>query len=529
MSDDSRRAHEDAHHGIPAPRAAGRPGDVGRGVRLAELFPEACFYAGDDIVATGFCDQAARCRPGDIFVARVVGGRDGHDEVERALARGAVGVVADRMVPTFGTPLCVVDDTNQAAARLAHALAGDPSRGMKVIAITGTSGKTTTAWLAASVLAEAGLRVGVLSDLGCLAADDAEPVAADLARPQVLAGWMRRLREDGCTHVVLEVSSAMLAGQALAGVVCDTVVVTNLAADHLDLHGTARAYRAVTTRILDTLPASGCLVAGVDDARVRRLIERCSSGKHGELITAGLDPAAAVTATPVERSLFGQTFLVTVPGQVMPVAVSTPLASFARDVLLAVAVGLRQRVPLERIARGIEAAGAVAGRVERIDRGQPHAAFLDHPTSGHGLAATLAGLEHLGRGRLVVVAEAGCAERLVADVHHGRRGARAAARAAATFSRRALRWADECLVVPRTLLADAAEPVDLLAYARLDRLLAGLTADDCLLVLGAVNVGGRGPTEPDGDGDPLPLATVVDGWLRLAHVPQPFASDRRAA
>jgi UDP-N-acetylmuramoyl-L-alanyl-D-glutamate--2,6-diaminopimelate ligase len=510
----------------------GRRGNVGRGVRLAELFPDARFYAGDDIVAGGFSDQAARCRPGDVFVARLDGGRDGHDDIERALARGAIGVIADRMLPTFGTPLCVVDDTNRAAARLAHALAGDPSRGMKVIAITGTSGKTTTAWLTASVLAEAGLRVGVLSDLGCLAADDAEPVAADLARPQVLAGWLRRLRDDGCTHVVLEVSSAMLATHSLAGVVCDTVAVTNLAADHLDLHGTARAYRAVTSRILDALAPSGCLVAGIDDARVRRLSERFRAGgrgDRGELITAGLDAAAAVTATPVERSLFGQTFLLTVSGQVMPVAVSTPLASFARDVLLAVAVGLRQRVPLERIARGIEAAGAVAGRVERIDCGQPHAAFLDHPTSGHGLAATLAGLKHLTRGRLVVVAEAGCAGRLVADAHAGRRGGRAADRSAATFSRRTLRWADDCLVVPRTLLDDAAQPVDLLAYARLDRLLSGLAADDCLLVLGGLPMRGRGPTGPDGDGDPLPLATVIEGWLRLAHVPSSSAANRHAA
>ncbi len=527
MSDDSFPVH-DARDGAAKSRPACR-GDAGRGVRLAELFPQASFYAGDDILAVGYSDQAARCRPGDVFVARLDGGHDGHEDIERALARGAIGVVADRMVPTFGTPLCVVDDTNWAAARLAHALAGDPSGGMKVIAITGTSGKTTTAWLAASVLAEAGLRVGVLSDLGCLAADDAEPVAADLARPQVLAGWLQRLRDDGCTHVVLEVSSAMLATHALAGVVCDTVAVTNLAADHLDLHGTARAYRAVTSRILDVLSPSGCLVAGTDDARVRRLAERFPAGDRGELITAGLDPAAAVTATPVERSLFGQTFLVTVAGQVMPVAVSTPLASFARDVLLAVAVGLRQRVPLERIARGIEAAGAVAGRVERIDRGQPHAAFLDHPTSGHGLAATLAGLKHLTRGRLVVVAEAGCAARLVADVHGGRRGGRATDRAAATFSRRALRWADDCLVVPRTLLDDGAQPVDLLAYARLDRLLSGLTADDCLLVLGGVPVRGRGPTEPDGDGDPLPLATVVDGWLRLAHVPPSYGANRHAA
>ena len=83
MSDDSFFASE-PHEGTPRP---GRRGDAGRGVRLAELFPEARFYAGDDIVAVGFSDQAARCRPGDVFVARLRGGRDGHDDIERARQR----------------------------------------------------------------------------------------------------------------------------------------------------------------------------------------------------------------------------------------------------------------------------------------------------------------------------------------------------------------------------------------------------------------------------------------------------------
>jgi len=499
-----------------------RAGDTAQvGVELSRILVDATFIAADDIVANGCSDDPDACGPGDVFVARLTASGDGHDEVERALARGVSGVVAERMIPTFGTPLCLVPDSGWAMSRLTHALEGEPARGLRLIAVTGTSGKTTTAWLIASVLSEAGLRVGVLSDLGCVDADATEPVAADLGRPGELAGWLRKLVDGGCTHAVVEVSSGMLAQHALAGVVCDTVVVTNLASAHLDVHGTAAAYRSVKSRILACLGLQGCLVANVDDERVGRLVARRAAAEAGAaVITVGLTVDADVTAAPVERSLSGQTFLVRSGGHALPIAASTPVASFARNSLLAVAVGLRFRVPLERIARGIEAVGCVPGRVERIDRGQDHAAFMDHPTNGHALAATLAGLRRLTPGRLVVLAEEAVVERMSAG--GGRRDA-----VLGEFSRRIARWSDECLVVPETLLDEEGGAADIAAYARVDRLLSRLSPEDCLLVLGDMPAAGRGPVDPDRR--PPSLAAVVDGWLQLASDPEPFSAARRAA
>ena len=516
---DGDRNDDGARGRKPAGRRRGPP----QGVRLSAVLPGCRFIACDDIVATGCCDHPDRCGPGDVFVARLTAHGDGHDHVARAVARGVAGVVAERMLPTFGRPLCIVPEGTGALARIAQALAGDPARQLRVIAVTGTSGKTTTAWLAAAVLAEAGLRVGVLSDLGCLDADGAEPTPANLARPKVLASWLRRLVAGGCTHAVVEVSSAMLAADCLAGIECDTVVVTNLASAHLDLHGTTAAYRAVKARILDSLAADGCLVVDADDPRTRRLAGRhARSRRHcgTTLVSTGLRRAADITATPVERALAGQTFLVRAGGHAAPVAVTTPVASFARDALLAAAVGLREGVPLERIARGIEAAGSVPGRVERIDRGQDHAVFVDHPTSRHALVSTLAGLRRLTPGRLVVLAEARTAARLAAD------GAARDAGAGA-FERAVLERADECVVVPDTLMHDAAAAGDVLAYARIDRLLAGLGGADCLLVLGDARLRRHTPTDPGGE--PMPLTAVVDGWLQLANEPQPWGPARRAA
>ena len=102
-------------------------------------------------------------------------------------------------------------------------------RPMRVIGVAGTSGKTTTAWLTAAVLAEAGLNVGVLSDLGCLGPDDPQPVAVPYASPERFARWLGRLAAAGCSHAVVEIPRGMPASSLPVELTFDTVIVTNLA------------------------------------------------------------------------------------------------------------------------------------------------------------------------------------------------------------------------------------------------------------------------------------------------------------
>jgi len=492
------------------------------GIFLSRILPSTRFIACEDILAKGCHDDPSRCGPGDVFVARLTAEGDGHEDVSSAIARGVAGVIAERMIPTFGIPLCLVPDSDWAFARLSHALAGDPAESLRLIAITGTSGKTTTAWLAASILSEAGLCVGVLSDLGCLDAESTEPVVADISHPHVLAAWLTRLVETGCTHAVLEVSSRMLAQQVLAGVTCDTVAVGNLASAHLEQHNTAGAYEQIKSRILDSLAFDGCLIAGADNKRVEKMVQRQTAARpHCAVITAGLLGCADVSATAIERSLHGQTFLMRAGGQMAPVAVTTPVTSFVRDALMAAAIGLRYRVPLERIARGIEAAGSVSGRMERLDRGQDFTVFLDGPTSGHALSTTLSSLRKLTPGRLVLLVEEQLVGQLVggeiweSDLIQSDR-----------FELRASRWCDHCMIVPAGILDDDAGHQQVMAYAQVDRLLSSLGEQDCLLVLGkALVVPARSP-------DPLPgglsLTAVVDGWLQLANPPQQLSLQRSA-
>lgn len=479
-----------------------------REVKLSGVVSGARFIGCDDIVARSCQDEARRCRPGDVFVARATDRGDGHEEVPVAIARGAVAVVAERMVSTEGLPLCLVSDADWAHARLCHALAGDPSREMRLIAVAGTSGKTTTAWLTAAVLTEAGHRVGVLSDLGCLGPDDTEPVVADIASPAGLAGALARLAAAGCSHAVVEVSSRMLAAQATAGMTTDTVVFTGRAAAHLDRHATPRAYRAVLARIMDTLAADGCLITGLPAPATRRLLAAAPAGVA--LLAAGLRSECDVQARPLDGSLFGRTFLLEAGGQTVPVQVDTPTVPFVRDAVLAAAVGSRYGVTLEHAARGIEAAGSVPGRLERLDRGQDAVVFIDAPSSMHAVSSSLASLRRLTPGRLAVLVDAALARRL---------GGR-------SFGRRLERWSDDCVIVPGSVASDEPTSEDVAAYARVDRLLASLGSGDCVVVLGGGLCGHR-PGGPGG-GEPA-LAMLVDGWLQLAHPAEPPFVHRRAA
>ena len=481
--------------------------------KLSEIFPEASFFACSDIECQGFTDRATECRPGDVFVARCSDYDDGHEHIATAVAMGASGVVAERMVPTHGVPLCVVSDTSWAWARLAHAMEGLRGRDLRVIAVTGTSGKTSTVWLTASILAEAGLRVGVISDLGCVDAFSSVPEGDRITDPRLLASWLRRLEKSGCSHAVVEVSSELLAKHALAGVTCDTVAVTNLGRAHLDLHGTDTAYHAVKERILEAAAADGALVVNSDDPRSQRLVERYKNECTGNVFTSGLQSKATVSATAVERTLAGQTLLLRCDGVMMPVSLDVPVTSTARNAVLSAAIATRYRVPAEKIARGIESIGSIAGRISRCDRGQDFTVFVDRPSNGHSLASTLASLGRLSHGRLLVLVEEGLADQLGGKEQ---------------FVSRASRWSEQTMIVPPGIASENPTDQDLQAYAFLDKELSQLHAGDCVLVLGTVPPINSGPFDPEHDF--MPLEAVVNGWLELAHEPvAEWGGYRRAA
>lgn len=372
-----------------------------RGLSLRELLPNAVMAG--DIRVTSCCADSRHCRPGDLFVALRGSVADGHDYIDEAIRRGAAALLVERPLPDINLPVCHVDDSRSAHARLCQALAGHPARKLKMIGITGTNGKTTSSYLTASVLAAGGLRAGLIGTLGCFDGDAWEDSAWTTPPPATLARWLARMTNAGCTHAVMEVSSHALDQGRVAGIDFDVACVTNVRRDHLDYHSTVDGYRSAKAKLFQHLLPEGFAIVNVDDPTAESFLSRLD----GPVLTVGMRAAAEVTALPVEQFRGEQTFLLTVGSDTVPVR--TPLIGDHNisNCLLATAVGLAYGIDLPTIVRGIEAVPRVPGRLDRVECGQPFGVFIDYAHTADALQVCLKTLRGVTSGRLICVFGAG--------------------------------------------------------------------------------------------------------------------------
>ncbi len=371
-------------------------------VSLREALPGALLRGADDVRLRACTDDSRQCQPGDVFVAVRGEQVDGHDYVADAVARGAACVVVERPVDS-AVPVGIVTDSREALGHLCQAVAGYPARRLRVIGVTGTNGKTTTTRLVVSILEAAGRRVGALGTLGYC--DGFETSPAELTTPSapVIAEWMRRMVDNGCSHCVLEVSSHALAQRRIAGIELSAACLTNLRRDHLDYHPTLKHYHQTKSRIFELLSPTGLAVINVDDPASR---EYAPLVPHG-VLTVGLRSPANLTAQLLDRCKSEQTFLVTA-GEMTVVARTAMIGDHhIQNVLVATAVGLAEGVELATIIRGVEEVRRVSGRLERIECGQPFGVYVDFAHTPDALTLSLDTLAEVTAGRLICVFGAG--------------------------------------------------------------------------------------------------------------------------
>ncbi len=199
---------------------------------------------------SGVAHDSRRVAPGDVFVAISGARHEGLTHAREALAAGAVALVAEED-PGLDAPLIRVRSARRALGRAARFWAGAPSRALRVIAVTGTNGKSTVAWMVRDLLRHMGLRVGLLGTL--LYDTGKRRRAAPLTTPDALElqSLLAEMVEAGCDAAVLEASSHGLDLHRLEGCDVHVGVYTNLSRDHLDYHGSMERYREVKLRLID--------------------------------------------------------------------------------------------------------------------------------------------------------------------------------------------------------------------------------------------------------------------------------------
>ena len=362
---------------------------------------------GDPLIERATIDSR-NARSGVLFVAcrgATPRSRDGHDFVAAALAQGAAAVVVEREEAAPAdcrAPCFVAPDTRRVAAVLAERTAGEPSRALSLVGVTGTNGKTTVTFLLADVLAENGRRAAVLGTVGVGAPGALRSLGFTTPEAEVLSRELAQLRQDGFTDVAMEVSSHALATERVDGLRFAAAAFTNLSQDHLDFHGSFEAYFAAKARLFSdlladeaaaVLPAAG----GEWAAELRR--------RHPRAITWGLDEGATVRAEGVELGAFGARFTLAVAGQRAAVASALLGAANLENLLCAAGCAHALGLDVDVIARGLSRARPAPGRMERIagSGGERPLVVVDYAHTPDALARALDAARSLAEGRVIVV------------------------------------------------------------------------------------------------------------------------------
>ncbi|HEX6684461.1 MAG TPA: UDP-N-acetylmuramoyl-L-alanyl-D-glutamate--2,6-diaminopimelate ligase [Candidatus Limnocylindrales bacterium] len=358
--------------------------------------------AGSNVQVTGVTHASDKVQPGDIYAALPGSRRHGAEFAHAAVAAGAVAILTDRAISS-DVPVLLVDDPREVLGGVADLVYGQPSRKLTILGITGTAGKTSTAYMIESGLRAAGHVTGLLGTvetrLGDLSVSSVRttPEATDLHALFAVAV------EAGVTAVVMEVSSHALAMGRVGGVAFDVAGWTNFGADHLDFHASTEDYFAAKAKLFDGRALVEVL--NFDDLSLRTLI------KPGTVTYSAAGSAEATWyATDASEDGFGQRFRAHGPMGALPAAVALPGRHNVANALLALAMLTSIGVRPEVASAGVAACPGVPGRLERVETTGEVIGVVDYAHKTDAIVAALAALRELAQardGRVIAVIGAG--------------------------------------------------------------------------------------------------------------------------
>jgi UDP-N-acetylmuramoyl-L-alanyl-D-glutamate--2,6-diaminopimelate ligase len=325
---------------------------------------------------------------------------DGHEFAPAAVQSGAVALIVERPLDV-AVPQLLVEDARVATALAADAFFGFPTRDLQVAGVTGTNGKTTTAFLLFSILAAAGRRPGLLGTVESRIGGERRSVVRTTPEAIDLQRTFREMLDAGDRSVAMEASSHGSELKRLIGTRFASLVFTNLSQDHLDLHGTLAAYFEAKRRLFVEPDVDGRrppAAVNVGDAHGRRLADELR-GLETQVLTFGLVDDADIRADDLELTAAGARF--TADG----VQLRTKLRGRfnVENVLGAVAAARLLAVDGASIAAGVEHLSGVPGRFEAVDEGQPFTVLVDYAHTPEALENVLREARELSGGRLFCV------------------------------------------------------------------------------------------------------------------------------
>ncbi|HEY0277635.1 MAG TPA: UDP-N-acetylmuramoyl-L-alanyl-D-glutamate--2,6-diaminopimelate ligase [Solirubrobacterales bacterium] len=376
-------------------------------------FAERARVVGDaDVEIANLAYDSRKAGPGTLFFCVVGERRDGHDFAAQVVEAGAAALMVERELDV-AVPQVVVAGARAAMAPFAAAFWGDPTAELKVIGVTGTNGKTTTAYLAREILEAAGTQTGLMGTVKQVVGGVEEPVERTTPEAIDLQETFRRMTRGGDRAVAMEVSSHAMVLHRADAIHFDAAIFTNLTQDHLDFHGTMEEYFEAK-RMLFAMRDPGVRIVNVDDPYGRRLAEEfecltfSAEGADADYRATDVtfDAGGAQFTVLMGRKLDTEASFRPINGEV-GVRTGMPGHFNVANALGAFAAARALGVDAEVAAAGLAGAARVPGRFEPIDEGQGFAVLVDYAHTPDSMENVLRAARRLTAGRLISVFGAG--------------------------------------------------------------------------------------------------------------------------
>ena len=341
--------------------------------------------------------DSRKVTPGGLFVAVSGFATDGNRFIPMAMDKGAVAVVTAKK-PEQDVPYVLVESDRLALALIGVNFYEHPAKAMKLIGVTGTNGKTSSTLLLKHVLEKTlGAKVGLIGTMANMVGDEIIPTERTTPESFDLQGLFAQMRDAGCTHVVMEVSSHAIALDRVGGVWFDAAAFTNLTEDHLDFHKTMDHYCDTKAELLRRC---GVAVINDDDEYSGRMIAAAAC----PVLTTSVRSAANLTAGNVVLEADGVSFVAVHGGEKVPVRLGIPGKFTVYNALTVLGVALGLGISLKDAAAALSDAPGVKGRVEVVPTpGEDYTVLIDYAHTPDGLENVLSSVKGFCKGRLIAV------------------------------------------------------------------------------------------------------------------------------
>lgn len=366
-------------------------------MKLSQLLQGVASYDGRDAEITGIATSSLKVKQGDLFICMQGVNGDGHAYCDAAIAAGAAAVVVSRNVGNKPVPVVKVSDTRRAYALISSNYFGNPSADLRIITVTGTNGKSTTAYVTAKLLEAGGYNVGLIGTMYYEYGGKKLPSSLTTPDPYELHSLFADMKNAGVRYVVMEFSAHAIYLEKLCGVCSDICIFTNLSQDHLDYFGDMKRYKAVKKSCF-TAEYTRCALVNVDDACGREILSECVI----PTVSYGLENPADSFAIDVEDTARGSSFVANIMDDIVAIDCRLYGRFNVYNVLAACTAARMAGVGLAEIADRLYTLDPPSGRFNVIESGGVKY-VVDFAHTPDGLYNLLKEGRKLCKGKLVTV------------------------------------------------------------------------------------------------------------------------------